>query len=105
MNGFAALRDGEQCVSERRSHFTARPTQVVDGLSEIEGVRVTAPVGSFFAFFTVDGLGDSASFALDLLRESGVALAPGSAFGEGGKDALRLWFASSRETIDASLDR
>lgn len=103
--GIAALRDGEQCVSELRSHFAARRAQVVDGLSAFDRVRMTAPAGSFFAFFTVDGVSDSASFALDLLRETGVALAPGSAFGDGGKDALRLCFASSRETIDATLDR
>ena len=105
--GIAALRDGEQCISELRSHFAARRTQVVgkSGLSAIEGVRVTAPAGSFFAFFTVDGLTDSGSFALDLLRETGVALAPGSAFGEGGENALRLCFASTREAIDVSLDR
>jgi aspartate/methionine/tyrosine aminotransferase len=103
--GIAALRDGEQCVAELRSHFAARRAQVVDGLSVIEGVRATVPAGSFFAFFTVDGVSDSAPYALELVRETGVALAPGSAFGAGGESALRMCFASTREIIDASLDR
>ena len=103
--GIAALRDGEAWVAELRSHFAARRRQVIDALSTIEGVRVAAPSGSFFAFFTVDGVTDSAAFALALLRECGVALAPGSAFGPGGEPALRLCFASTERTIDESLDR
>jgi len=103
--GIAALREGEAYVADLRAHFTARRAQVIDGLSRIDGVRVTAPAGSFFAFFTIDGVTDSAAFAVELLRETGVALAPGSAFGPGGEPALRLCFASSKETIEESLNR
>lgn len=103
--GIAALRDGEACVAELRSHFAARRSQVLEALSGIDGVHVAAPAGSFFAFFTVDGVTDSAVFALKLLRETGVALAPGSAFGPGGDPALRLCFASTEQTIAESLDR
>jgi aspartate aminotransferase len=103
--GIAALRHGEECVDELRAHCAARRAQVVEGLSRIEGVQVAAPAGSFFAFFTIDGVADSAAFALELLRETGVALAPGSAFGPGGENALRLCFASTERTIEESLDR
>ena len=103
--GIVALRDGEAYVAELRAHLTATRTQVVDGLSAMDGVRVASPSGGFFAFFTVDGVTDSAAFALDLLRKTGVALAPGSAFGPGGEQYLRLCFASAEATIAASLDR
>jgi aspartate/methionine/tyrosine aminotransferase len=103
--GIAALRDGEACVAELRSHFAARRAQVLEALAGIDGVRVADPSGGFFAFFTIDGITDSAAFAMKLLRETGVALAPGSAFGPGGERALRLCFASTERTIDESLDR
>jgi aspartate/methionine/tyrosine aminotransferase len=103
--GIVALRDGEAYVEELRAHLLARRAQVIEALSAIDGVRVAAPSGGFFAFFTVDGVTDSAAFALDLLRETGVALAPGSAFGPGGEHYLRLCFASSEATIAASIDR
>jgi aspartate/methionine/tyrosine aminotransferase len=103
--GIAALRDGEACVAEFRAHFAARRAQVMQGLSGTAGVRVAAPAGSFFAFFTVERVTDSAAFALELLRETGVALAPGSAFGPGGEASLRLCFASAERTIAESLDR
>ncbi len=103
--GIVALRDGEAWIAQLRAHLTAQRTQVLDALSGIDGVHVTAPSGSFFAFFTVEGVTDSAAFALRILRESGIALAPGSAFGPGGEPALRLCFASTERTIEESLDR
>ena len=103
--GIVALRDGEAYVAELRAHLAARRAQLVDALSAIHGVHIAKPSGSFFAFFTVDGVTDSAAFALDLLRQTGVALAPGSAFGPGGESHLRLCFASSEATIAASLGR
>jgi aspartate/methionine/tyrosine aminotransferase len=103
--GIVALRDGEAHVADLRAHLAARRTQVVESLSAIDGVRVHPPSGGIFAFFTVEGVTDSASFALDLLRQTGVALAPGSAFGPGGESHLRLCFASSEATIAESLVR
>ena len=103
--GIVALRDGDPWIAELRSHLAARRAQAVDGLSQMKGVRVAAPQGSFFAFFTVDGLRDSAALALEILRDTGVALAPGSAFGPGGETYLRLCFASTERTIAEALDR
>jgi aspartate aminotransferase len=103
--GIVALRDGDAYVAGLRAHFAARRQQVVGALSETPGVRLAMPQGSFFAFFTVAGVADSAAFALDLLRKTGVALAPGSAFGPGGEQFLRLCFASSEETMSDSLRR
>jgi len=103
--GIAALRDGEGCVAELRAHCAARRAQVMEGLLGIAGVRLAAPEGGFFAFFTVEGVTDSAAFAVELLGKTGVALAPGSAFGPGGEPALRLCFASTERAIAESLDR
>ena len=103
--GIAALRDGDAYIAELRTHLAARRAQTVDGLSRMSDVRVVAPRGTFFAFFAVDGMSASASLALEVLRETGVALAPGSAFGQGGEGYLRLCFASSESTIAESLVR
>jgi aspartate aminotransferase len=103
--GIVALREGDAYVSGLRAHVAERRTQVVDALSGIPGVQLIPPRGSFFAFFTVDGVTHSAAFALDLLRATGVALAPGSAFGPGGEPYLRLCFASSENTVSKALER
>jgi aspartate aminotransferase len=103
--GIVALRDGDAFVAELRTHLVARRAQTLAGLSRMRGVRVAEPRGSFFAFFAVDGMTDSSAFALEILRQTGVALAPGSAFGPGGEGYLRLCFASNERTIDESLTR
>jgi aspartate/methionine/tyrosine aminotransferase len=69
------------------------------------GVTLTAPGGAFFAFARIEGVDDSTTFAEKLLRESGVALTPGAAFGEGGEGHLRLCFASTEATLTQAIDR
>ncbi|MGH7186871.1 MAG: pyridoxal phosphate-dependent aminotransferase, partial [Pseudomonadota bacterium] len=53
----------------------------------------------------VEGLTDSLAYAKRLLDETGVGLAPGSAFGSGGEGHMRLCFASSTEKLSQALDR
>jgi aspartate aminotransferase len=103
--GIVALRDGEPYVQEVRVDYAARRAQVVAALSDLPGVELPAPQGAFYAFPRVDRLTDSAAFALELLRETGVALAPGSAFGEGGEGHIRICFAASEATLASALER
>ena len=48
---------------------------------------------------------DSHTFAVLLLRERGVAVAPGSAFGEVAGDAVRISLASSDEDLREGVGR
>jgi aspartate/methionine/tyrosine aminotransferase len=103
--GIVALRDGEDYVSELRAHYAARRRQVSQVLGAIPGVSLPEPRGAFYAFFGVDGIRDSAAFALELLRATGVAVAPGSAFGPGGEGNLRICFAASEGLLSEALAR
>ena len=103
--GIAALREGEDYVRGLRTHYAARRAQVVDALSEVPGVSLPDPQGAFYAFPGIEGLTDSARFAVDLLRETGVALAPGAGFGVSGEGYLRLCFAATEQTLSQALRR
>jgi aspartate aminotransferase len=103
--GIVALRDGEPHVRELRAHYAARRTQVLDALESMPGLSVLRPAGAFYAFARIEGLNDSAAFTMRLLRQHGVALAPGSAFGDGGEGHVRLCFASTEGTLARALDR
>ena len=103
--GIAAIRDGEACVADLRAHYAARRAQVVAALAAMPGVSVPDIDGAFYAFPRIDRLTDSAAFAMQLVRDTGVALAPGAAFGADGEGHLRLCFASKTETITEALDR
>jgi aspartate/methionine/tyrosine aminotransferase len=103
--GIVALRDGEPYVSELREHYAKRRTQVLDALASIPGVSVPIPEGAFYAFPCVAGLDDSTAFTADLLRKTGVALAPGVAFGPAGEGYVRLCFAATEQTLADALAR
>ena len=101
--GIVALRDGEPFIADLRARYASRRALVLKALRPIRGVSLPEPEGAFYAFPRIEGLENSASFALDLLRRTGVALAPGSAFGSTGEGHLRLCFAASEETLMRAL--
>ena len=103
--GIVALRDGEPYVRELCAHYAARRAQVQNVLGSIRGVSLPPPDGAFYAFARVEGLDDSSALALALVRNAGVALAPGSAFGDSGEGHLRLCFAASEATVTEALAR
>ena len=100
----AALAD-EDFVHRFRAHCAAGRQMALDGLAGLNGVRLAAPDGAFYAFIGVDGEADSLALALRLVQDHGVALAPGSAFGEGGEGHLRLCFAQSPLRMERAMAR
>jgi aspartate aminotransferase len=103
--GIVALRDGEPWVRDLRRHYAARREQVRSALGAIPGVTLPLPEGAFYAFPGIEGLADSSALAAALLREAGVALAPGAAFGAAGEGHLRLCFAASEGVLTQALAR
>jgi len=72
-------------------------------LAELPRVSLPARQATFYAFFTVEGMGDSDSVALEVLRKTGVGLAPGAAFGPQGEGYLRLCFAVELDLLERAL--
>jgi aspartate aminotransferase len=109
----AALQGEQTCVEAMRKEFEARRDLVVRRLNELPGIRCPKPDGAFYAFFNVSAhfgrtlggvkVSDSTSFCLAALEKAHVNLVQGSAFGAA--DYVRLSFATSREVINAGLDR
>ena len=103
--GIVALRDGEAYIAELRAHYAARRAQVQAALGDVPGVSLAVPDGAFYAWLRIEGLEDSSRLAAGLLKNAGVALAPGSAFGAAGEGCLRLCFAVSEPTLTEALAR
>src|SRR5690606_22968101 len=101
----AAMRDGEAFVTELVERCRAGGAIVCDALSDCPRVRIARPRADFYAFFGVEGMTDSLTFAKQLVLEAGVGLAPGAAFGAGGEGFLRLCFASSPQRIAQAMER
>ena len=92
-------------VERFRAHCARGRAQVVQALAGLNGVRLAAPDGAFYAFIGIDGEADSLGLALRLVHEHGVAVAPGSAFGAAGEGALRLCFAQAPERLAVAMER
>jgi aminotransferase len=101
----AALREGEPYVEEMVAEYDRRRRLIVGGLNEI-GLACFEPQGAFYAFpsIRISGL-DENEFAEELLQEEGVALVPGSAFGEAGRGYVRCSYATAYEKIEEALER
>jgi aspartate/methionine/tyrosine aminotransferase len=74
-------------------------------LRGMQGVTVAPAEGSFYLFPRIEGVSDSFDFALSLLRETRVAVAPGSAFGNGGEGAIRICCAADESVLEPAMER
>ena len=105
----AALNGDQRCVTDMTVAFKRRHDFLVAGLNEIPGIRCQPSDGTFYAFPDVSGLvkakglADDLALADVLLKESLVALVPGSAFGTPGH--MRLSFATSDRVLTECLKR
>jgi aspartate aminotransferase len=99
----AALEGPMDEVDRMRAAFAERAELVVDGLNAITGVSCVRPGGAFYAFPNITGLGLSEGELADRLLRAGVAVLPGTAFGEYGTGYLRFSYANSTDNIKAAL--
>lgn len=101
----AAIQQGEPYVAETVERCRSNGEIVFQALADLPRLRLARPRAAFYSFFAVEGVEDSLAFAKRLLLETGVGLAPGSAFGRAGEGYLRLCFASSPARLTKAMDR
>ncbi len=103
--GEVALRDGEAEVARMLESLTDQVSFCFESLASLPGLSVARPRGAFYLFPRVEGLEDSFAFALSLLREEHVSVAPGVAFGNGGEGAFRICCAADRSVLEPAMKR
>jgi aspartate/methionine/tyrosine aminotransferase len=92
----AALTGLQDCIGEMRDSYRERRDAVVKLLKE-EGYYVYTPAGAFYIMVDVSDAGvDSRQFALNLLEQCRVAVAPGTAFGKLGDHFVRISLATEK---------
>ena len=103
--GEAALSGPQDCVREMNEAYLRRRNAVVDILQEAD-LFIAEPNGAFYCMADVSpsGIG-SRDFAFKLLRERGVSVAPGSAFGQVAAGAVRISLASSDQDLREGVGR
>jgi aspartate aminotransferase len=76
--------------------------------NELPGMEFVEPHGAFYFFFRVDGVREKepltgTAFCEQLMKQEGVALVPGAAFGD--DRWVRLSYAVSDQELEAAIDR
>ena len=100
-----AMRNGDDDVEMMRAEYNRRRRYIVGGLRSI-GLECFDPEGAFYVFPNISGYGmTSEKFCERLLYENGVAIVPGTAFGDCGEGFARISYAYSVEHIAKALDR
>lgn len=101
----AALTGPQDCVADMLESYRARRDQAVAKL-EAFGRPTVAPGGAFYLMLDLaDAVSDTADFALRLLEEERVAVAPGSAFGAGGAGSVRIALCVGEDDLGEGLRR
>jgi aspartate/methionine/tyrosine aminotransferase len=101
-----ALSSSQQCVRELTAEYQRRRDRVVSDTSGIPGVEPLVPEGGLFVMLDIRQLGvPSDAVRRHLLREAGVAVVHGSAYGPAGEGTLRVSFAAGGETLERGLER
>lgn len=91
----AALQHAHALVPPLVARFRGGRDTLLAALATVPGAQAAPPPGGMYVFFRLAGQGeDDLALAKRLVREAGLGLAPGGAFGAAGAGWLRWCFAS-----------
>ncbi len=101
-----AMSSSQESIAEMMGEFKLRRDLMVVMLNDIKGVSCIMPQGAFYAFANIKKTGlNDLEFADRILREVGVAVCPGSFFGDYGKGYVRFCYANSMQNIERGMKK
>ncbi len=103
--GIAAVQQGERFTQELVLDLKASRDHLVRSLSAVPGVDVKAPPGAMYLFFSMPGASRSLELCKAMVRDVGLGMAPGSAFGPQGEGFVRWCYACDTARLDAGVER
>ena len=103
--GIVALKEGEPIIARSLSRYRKARNFLVSELRKLDRLEVAEPSGTMYAFIRIKGVNDSLVFCKKLVKDAGLGLAPGSAFGPEGEGFVRWCFAASEEKLAEGVDR
>lgn len=102
----AAIRDPDGYLPELIEYLKGNLKEFREGMSDIEGIELIEPEGTYLAWVDMRGLGlsddDLAHF---IVHEAGIAPDFGYAFGPGGQGFQRMNLGCTRATVREALAR
>lgn len=102
----AALSSPQDCVAEMLATYRRRRESALTQAREL-GLTVLPPQGAFYLMLPIPPrwILDSTGYALELLHQQHVAVAPGRTFGPGGEGYVRIALCTGESIIEDGLRR
>lgn len=102
--GLAALKGTQEPLDAMVEEFRIRRDYVVNEINSIKGLSCIKPEGAFYVFVDVKGTGmDGDGFAKYILETAGVAVVPGTAFGNRATHEVRISYATSLDNLKKAM--
>tara|TARA_B100001250_G_scaffold394674_1_gene398849 strand:- start:341 stop:1498 length:1158 start_codon:yes stop_codon:yes gene_type:complete len=104
--GLEAIKGPKDEVNKIVKEFERRRNFVFENLNNLKNMKCFKPGGAFYAFPNISKSGlDGKKFSDIALNEKGVALVPGTSFGDSGNDFVRISYANSMENLEKAIYR
>ena len=100
-----AVEQGEPVIAATVARYREARDYLHAALNRMPGISAPLPRGAMYLFFDVEGCTDTLSLCKQLVRDAGLGLAPGSAFGPQGEGYVRWCFAGSIERLADGVRR
>lgn len=100
-----ALENCEHSIQSFREELNERRELMQQRVGEVGALVPNRIEGAFYAFPRFDSKISSREISKRILQEYGVAVLPGTSFGQTANDRLRLSFSCSRENIEKGMDK
>lgn len=95
--------NGYKTIDNMTSQYDMRRKKLYKAFNEM-GLTCFEPKGAFYLFPSIEKTGmTSEEFCTKLLYEQGVAIVPGTAFGDSGEGFVRCSYAASMKNIDKAI--
>ncbi len=104
--GIAALEGPQEEIEEMVKIYDKRRSYLISRLEDIDFEIKIRPHGAYYVLADARAFGnDSLKLSMQILEDTGVAIAPGIDFGNGAEGYLRFSYANSLENIKEGMDR
>ena len=104
--GIEALEGPQDEIHSIKKEFEKRRNFVYEQLNKLENINCFKPGGAFYAFPNISKSNLSGKEFADIaLEKHGVALVPGTSFGDDAVEFIRISYANSIENIEKAIKR
>jgi aminotransferase len=100
-----AITGPQNVVQEYKEAFEKRRKIVMDAIAKSKNLTLVSPEGAYYAFIKVNKPVDDYDLAVRMVHEAKVGVIPGSAFGLGGENHIRVSFGGEEKLLKEGLER